>query len=109
MISAADSPPPLRIRSTPPDRRLWWAMFATIAVGVALTFALVWQGQKPSSDDSQKPAAPSVPGCGPGQSCTNVLQSAYAVVLGKSLTKWSMGYYAIVIAAMFAAVYAWQL
>jgi uncharacterized membrane protein/predicted DsbA family dithiol-disulfide isomerase len=109
MITAVDIPAPVRVREAPPNSRLWWAMWGLIGIGVALTLVLVWQGNQLSSTDGGAATKRGLPGCGPGEPCNHVLRSQYATILGKSLTKWSLGYYVVVAAAMLAAIYAWQL
>lgn len=109
MISAVDIPPPVRVRESPPDRRLWWAMWGLIGIGIVLTLLLMREGNLISAAEASQPKRPGLPGCGPGQPCDHLLRSEYAVILGKSLTKWGLGYYLLVAAAMLAAIYAWQL
>ena len=109
MISAIDIPPPVRVREAPPDRRLWWGMWGLIGVGIVLTLLLVWEGNRLAVAVASQPKQPGLPGCGPGQPCDHLLRSEYAVILGKSLTKWGLGYYLLVAAAMLTAMYAWQL
>lgn len=109
MIAAIDIPPPVRVREAPPDRRVWWAMWGLMGIGVALTLVLVWQGNQLSSIDGSAAAKRGLPGCGPGEPCNHVLRSPYATILGKSLTKWNLGYYVAVAAALLVAIYAWQL
>lgn len=109
MISAIDIPPPVRVREFPPDRRLWWGMWGLIGVGIVLTLLLMREENLLSKAETSQPKQIGLPGCGPGLPCVHVLRSEYAVVLGKSLTKWGLGYCFLVAAAMLAAVYAWQL
>ncbi|MCE9556447.1 MAG: thioredoxin domain-containing protein [Planctomycetes bacterium] len=109
MISVADIPPPVRVREFPPDRRLWWAMWGLIGVGIVLTLLLMREGNILSAAETKQLNRPGLLGCGPGQPCDHLLRSEYAVILGKSLTKWGLGYYLLVAAAILAAIYAWQL
>ena len=109
MAAAVDTPAPVRVRATPPDRWLWWGMAVLILVGLGLTASVVWIGNQLAAPSGTATTASNLIGCGPETPCADVLRSAYSAILGKSLTKWSIGYYLLVAAAMLAAVYAWQL
>jgi uncharacterized membrane protein len=50
-----------------------------------------------------------LPGCAPGEACDQVLNSPYGSVLGFSLTKWSLLFYALVAVTLLISAYAFQL
>ncbi|MCE9544358.1 MAG: thioredoxin domain-containing protein [Planctomycetia bacterium] len=106
MTTVTEPLPPGNVRRTPPNPRLWPILWIGIALGVAVTLVLVWHSYQLASGGGDKTW---LPGCGPGQSCDSILQSPYATVLGYSLTKWSLAFYALLGLTMLVVAYSWQL
>ena len=100
IVSVADVPIP--------SRGLWWAMWACLAIGIALSGVLVWQGQQAAAA-LKASAEEGLDGCPTGGECEQVFSSPYGQILGFSLTKWNIVFYLVAGLTLLATTKGWQL